>query len=44
MVYGKINKELPPLRIPKLSKKAQDKADEKQYMKLIDVGMVGNPI
>ena len=28
MVYGKIAKVLPPLRIPELSKKAQDKEDE----------------
>ena len=28
MVYGKITKGLPPLRRPKLIKKAQDKEDE----------------
>ena len=28
MVYGKINKGLPPLRIPKLSKNAQYNKDE----------------
>ena len=43
MVYGKIAKVLPPLRIPELSKKAQDKEDEnKKYMKLISGGMIGN--
>ena len=39
MVYGKIIKELPPLRRPKLSKKAQEK-DDKNYMKLIGIGMI----
>ena len=39
----KITKGLPPLRRPKLSKKAQDKQDEKKnYMKLIGIGMIGN--
>ena len=28
MVYGKFSKGLPPLSIPKLIKKAQDKKDE----------------
>ena len=28
MVYGKIAKGIPPLRIPKLSKKSQEKQDE----------------
>ena len=39
----KKTKRLPPLRRPKLGKKAQEKEDEiKNYMKLIDIGMVGN--
>ena len=44
MVYGKITKGLPPLRIPKLSKKSQEKEDEYIYiyMKLIGIGMIGN--
>ena len=43
MVYGKITKGLPPLRRPKLSKKAQDKEDEiKNYMKLIGIVMIGD--
>ena len=43
MVYGKITKGLPPLRRPKLSKKAQEKEDGiKKYMKLIGMGIIGN--
>ena len=44
MVHGKITKGLPPLRRPKLSKKAQEKEDEIKniYMKLISGGMIGN--
>ena len=42
MVYGKITKVLPPLRRPKLSKKAQDKEDEKNYTKLTCIGMIRN--
>ena len=40
----KNSKRLPPLRIPKLSKKEQDKEDEikKNYMKLRSGGMTGN--
>ena len=38
------SKGIPPLRISKLCKKAQDKEDEikKNYMKLISGGMIGN--
>ena len=44
MVHGKIAKGLPPLRRTKLSKKAQESQDEiqKNYMKLISGGMIGN--
>ena len=45
MVYEKIKiKGLPPLRRPKLIKKAQEKEDEikKTYMKLIGIGMIRN--
>ena len=44
MVYGKIAKRLPPLRRPKLSKKAQDKEDEtlKNLLRLICGGIIGN--
>ena len=44
MVYEKITKWLPPLRRSKLSKKEQDKEEEieKNYMKLISGGMIGN--
>ena len=40
----KITKGLTPLRIPKLSKKAQEKQDEIKniYMKLISGGIIGN--
>ena len=38
----KIIKGLTPLRIPKLSKKAQDTEDEKSYMKLVGIGMIVN--
>ena len=42
MVYGEITKGVPPLRRPKLSKKAQEKEDKiKIYMKLIVIGMIG---
>ena len=43
MVYGEITKGLPPLRRPKISKKAQYKEDgiEKNYMWLIGIGMIG---
>ena len=41
---GKIAKGLPPLKITKLSKKAQEKQDEIQkiYTKLISGGMIGD--
>ena len=43
MVYGKITKGLPPLRIPKLGKKSKYNEDEiKNYIKLIGIGMIGN--
>ena len=44
MVYGKSAKLIPPLRITKLSKKAQENKDEiqKKYTKLISGGMIGN--
>ena len=39
----KITKGLPPLRIPKLIKKSQEKEDKfKNYIKLISIGMIGN--
>ena len=38
-----ISKGLPPLRRPKISKKAQDKEDEiKNYMKIIGIWMIRN--
>ena len=44
MVYEKNAERLPLLRIPKLSKKAQEKQDEikKSYMKLISGEISGN--
>ena len=44
MVYGKIDKGLPPLRRSKLSKSSQYKEDEifLNYMKLISNVMIGN--
>ena len=44
VVHEKNAKGLPPLRRPKLSKKAQEKEDEIKniYMKLISGGMIGN--
>ena len=41
---GKSSKGLPPLRTPKISKKAQEKEDgiKKKYMKLISGGMIGD--
>ena len=43
MVYGKITKGLPLIRIPKTKKKSQDKEDEmKNYMELIGTAMIGN--
>ena len=39
----KITQGLPPLRIPKLSKKSQEKDYEiKNYTKLIGIGMIGD--
>ena len=44
MIYGKITKGIPILRISKLSKKAQDKKGKikKNYMKLIVGGIIVN--
>ena len=44
MVHGKISRVLPPLRITKKNKKAQESQDEmqKNNMKLISGGMIGN--
>ena len=43
MVYGKIAKGLPPLRIPKLSEKNKiGKMKNKKYMRLISGVMVEN--
>ena len=44
MVYGRITKGLPPLRRPKLSKnkKIRRMKFRKNYMKLIDIVMIGN--
>ena len=42
-MYGKITKGITLLKIPKLSKKAQDKEYKtKKYLKLIGIGMIGN--
>ena len=40
----KITKGIPPLKIPTLCKKSQEKEEEirKIYMKLIDIGIIGN--
>ena len=41
----KCAKGIPPIRIPKLSKKLQDKEGTKKlYTKLINGGMIGNSI
>ena len=44
MVHGKIDRGIPPSRRTKLTKKAQERQDEiqKNYMKLISGGMIGN--
>ena len=38
----KITKGIPPLRRPNLSKKSQEKEDEKKYMNIIGVGIIGD--